>query len=52
MKSAAKRRSIELIADFDNQLAVEYAFDDDVVWADATTAAAGKGNSLGGPRRL
>jgi hypothetical protein len=34
-KSAAKQRSAELRADFENQLGAEYAFDDDAVWADA-----------------
>ena len=34
-KSAAKQRSTELLADFDNQLAAEFRFDDDAVWAEA-----------------
>jgi hypothetical protein len=29
MKSAAKLRSTELLADFENQLASEFCFDDD-----------------------
>ncbi|NRP22392.1 hypothetical protein LPJGGPFB_05651 [Ensifer adhaerens] len=35
MKSAAKQRSRELLADFENQISAEYAFDDDKVWAEA-----------------
>jgi hypothetical protein len=38
-KSAAKQRSAELLAEFDNQLAAEYAFDDDAVWQQAAKAA-------------
>ncbi|CAN7550512.1 hypothetical protein [Pararhizobium sp. LjRoot238] len=38
-KSAAKARSTELLADFENQMAAEYRFDDDAVWATATKAA-------------
>jgi hypothetical protein len=38
-KSAAKQRSAELLADFDHQLAAEYRFDDDAVWAEATKLA-------------
>jgi hypothetical protein len=38
-KSAAKARSTELLADFENQIAAEYRFDDDAVWASATKAA-------------
>lgn len=38
-KSAAKQRSAELLADFDSQLAAEYRFDDDAVWAAATKLA-------------
>jgi hypothetical protein len=39
-KSAAKERSAQLLADFENQMGAEYAFDDDAVWAEATKAAA------------
>lgn len=38
-KSAAKARSTELLADFENQISAEYSFDDDAVWAAATKAA-------------
>jgi hypothetical protein len=31
LKSAAKQRSAELLADFENQMGVEFSFDDDVV---------------------
>jgi hypothetical protein len=39
MKSAAKQRSAELLADFESQMAAEYRFDDDAVWAAAAKAA-------------
>ena len=39
LKSAAKQRSAELLADFENQMGAEYAFDDDAVWEQATKAA-------------
>ena len=39
LKSAAKQRSRELIADFENQMGQEYAFDQDEVWEQATKAA-------------
>ncbi|NTS29812.1 hypothetical protein HQ945_00965 [Phyllobacterium sp. BT25] len=39
-KSAAKTRSTELLSDFENQMAAEYGFDDDGVWAAAKKAAA------------
>jgi hypothetical protein len=39
LKSAAKQRSAELIADFENQLGAEYSFDDDDVWREATQTA-------------
>jgi hypothetical protein len=39
LKSAAKQRSAELLADFDSQLAAEYRFDDDAVWEAATKLA-------------
>jgi len=35
MKSAAKQHSTELLADFENQMGQEYAFDQDEVWAQA-----------------
>ena len=38
-KSAAKARSSELLADFENQIAAEYRFDDDAIWAAAAKAA-------------
>jgi hypothetical protein len=39
LKSAAKQRSKELLADFESQIAAEYRFDDDAVWAAAAKAA-------------
>jgi hypothetical protein len=39
LKSAAKQRSAELIADFENQMGSEYAFDQDEVWTKAAEAA-------------
>ncbi len=39
LKSAAKLRSSELLADFENQMASEYSFDQDAVWAEAMKAA-------------
>ncbi|MGH0287393.1 hypothetical protein [Sinorhizobium meliloti] len=39
LKSAAKQRSTELLADFENQISAMYQFDDDEVWAAATKAA-------------
>ena len=39
LKSAAKQRSSELIADFENQMGSEYSFDQDEVWAKATESA-------------
>lgn len=39
-KSAAKQRSLELLADFENQISAEYAFDDDRIWSAAKKAAA------------
>jgi hypothetical protein len=39
LKSAAKQRSAELTADFENQMGSEYSFDQDEVWAKATEAA-------------
>ena len=38
-KSAAKLRSKELIADFENAMASQFEFDDDAVWAEAAKAA-------------
>ena len=38
-KSAAKLRSRNLLADFENQIAAEYSFDDEAVWAAAAKAA-------------
>jgi hypothetical protein len=39
LKSAAKQRSAELLADFENQMGSEYSFDQDEVWAKATESA-------------
>jgi hypothetical protein len=39
LKSAAKQRSAELIADFENQMGSEFSFDDDAVWAKAKEQA-------------
>jgi len=39
LKSAAKQRSAELIADFENQLGQEFSFDQDEVWERATKIA-------------
>jgi hypothetical protein len=38
LKSAAKQRSAELVADFENQMGQEYSFDHDEVWAKAAKA--------------
>src|SRR5262245_35972447 len=38
LKSAAKQRSAELIADFENQMGSEFSFDDDAVWERAAKA--------------
>ena len=35
LKSAAKQRSAEMLADFENQMGQEYSFDQDEVWAAA-----------------
>jgi len=35
LKSAARQRSVELLADFENQMGQEYSFDQDEVWAEA-----------------
>ena len=39
LKSAAKQRSAELVADFENQMGSEFSFDDDAVWAKAKEQA-------------
>jgi hypothetical protein len=39
LKSAAKQRSAELLADFENQMGSEFAFDDDAVWQQAAREA-------------
>jgi hypothetical protein len=39
LKSAAKQRSTEMLAEFENQLAARYKFDDDEVWAEAKRVA-------------
>jgi hypothetical protein len=39
MKSAAAQRSAELLADFENQMGQEWAFDQDETWAQAAVAA-------------
>lgn len=39
LKSAAKQRSAELLADFENQMGQEYRFDQDEVWEQAKKAA-------------
>jgi hypothetical protein len=39
LKSAAKQRSVELVADFENQMGQEYSFDQDEVWAEASKLA-------------
>jgi hypothetical protein len=39
LKAAAKQRSTELLADFENQLGQIYSFDQDAVWKQAQTAA-------------
>ena len=39
MKSAARQRSKELIADFENRMGQEYSFDQDEVWKKAADAA-------------
>jgi hypothetical protein len=38
-KSNAKLRSAELLADFENQMASEFSFDDDAIWAEAAKEA-------------
>ena len=39
LKSAAKQRSFEPLADFENQMGQEYRFDQDAVWAKAAECA-------------
>ncbi len=39
LKSAAKQRSAELLADFENQVGQEFSFDQDETWAEATRLA-------------
>ena len=39
LKSAAKQRSAELIADFENQMAAMYSFDQDETWREARERA-------------
>lgn len=39
LKSAAKQRSAELLADFENQMGQEYSFDQDAVWEQAKKVA-------------
>ena len=38
LKSAAKQRSAELLADFENQMGQEYAFDQDEIWQQAVAS--------------
>jgi hypothetical protein len=63
LKSAAKQRSAELIADFENQMGQEYAFDQDEVWEQAVKSVeplvrkaqeqvAARCQELGIPRRF
>jgi hypothetical protein len=39
LKSAARQRSAELLADFENQMGQEFSFDQDEVWAEAARLA-------------
>jgi hypothetical protein len=39
LKSAAKQRSAEVLADFENQMGQKYSFNQDAVWAEATKIA-------------
>lgn len=39
LKGAARQRSAELLADFENQIGQEYRFDDDAVWEQAAEFA-------------
>jgi hypothetical protein len=39
LKSAAKQRSAELLADFENQLGSQFTFDQDEIWEKAHAAA-------------
>src|ERR1700722_11814790 len=45
MKSAAKQRSAELLADFENQMGQEYSFDQDEVWERAAKGAEREGKN-------
>src|SRR5215813_8614646 len=38
LKSAAKQRSAELIADFENQMGQQYSFDQDEIWEAAVNS--------------
>jgi recombinational DNA repair ATPase RecF len=38
LKSAAKQRSADLLADFENQMGAQYSFDQDEVWRQAIAA--------------
>jgi hypothetical protein len=42
LKSAAKQRSRELLANFENQMGQQYSFDQDEVWAEAVRMAKGE----------
>src|SRR4029077_11767705 len=39
LKSAAKQRGVEMLADFENQMGQQYSFDQDEIWAQAAKAA-------------
>src|SRR3954453_3284624 len=63
LKSAAAERSAQLLADFENQMGSQYAFDDDDVWAKAKETAqrevdkaqkivAARGQELGIPKQF
>ncbi len=39
LKSGARQRSAELLADFENQMGSKFSFDDDVIWAQAMCEA-------------
>jgi hypothetical protein len=39
LKSAAKQRSAEVLADFENQMGQQFSFNQDAVWAEATKIA-------------
>jgi arginyl-tRNA synthetase len=46
LKSAAKQRSAELVADFENQMGQEYSFDQDEVWEKAREVAKSRLNLM------